>query len=109
MLLGNLELTGFNQFAGLVAELVNVNAASVVGEVQRCFLGKVGGLIHLPAKEIEDLYGVAFIVILLEIEIDNRCSRVGVEQHNRASCTGTALNPVLGVGEERCADYKRQY
>lgn len=72
-------------------------------------MGDVRGFIHLSSKEVEDLYGVAFIVILLEIEIDNRCSRVGIEPHDGASASRATLDSILGVGEEKCAGSKKQY
>jgi len=101
-LLRHLKLSGFYNFSGFVAKLVNINATVKVGKIDGSAVRNVGHFIHFSAAhETVNLYGIPFFVAFLKIEVDNGCSRVGIQSYNIGCCTCRCL-AVLGMGLGSC-------
>ena len=71
MLLIYLELTGFNDGAGFITQLVDINAAEKFLQINGGVGRKSFHLKNLFADEIINLKYVRIIVAALEIEVDD--------------------------------------
>lgn len=96
-LFGYLEFSGFDHPSALVTELVNVDAAVEVGEVDGGAVGYIGQFIHFPAThETVDLYGITLVIAFLEVKIDNGSGGVGIES-NYAGHSAQGEIAALGI------------
>jgi len=82
VLFGNLEFAGFDNLSFLVSQLVDIDALVVCRKINRGLGSHIFSFIYLLAKEIEDLNRIPFIISFLEIECDNRNSRIRIIFHN---------------------------
>ena len=75
---GDLELASFNDLTTQIGNVIDVNAAVIVIQVQRSLFCNVGILGHFLSKKIKNSDRKTFLITLLHVESDVRCSRVRI-------------------------------
>ena len=66
----------------MVSQLVDINTAAILVQIDRCFCRNVLLLENHLSKKIEDLHVVTFIGSFLKIECDKRNCGVWIEFNN---------------------------
>ena len=96
--LRHLELAGFNQLSGFVAQLVNIYAAGEISQVDGGTVCEVGLFEHFSTQEIIDLDGKTFIVSFLKIESNHAGGRVWIGPHDGCLCIHTGYRTGFSLG-----------
>jgi hypothetical protein len=84
-LLGNLELSGFNNFSVTFPQLIDVDAAVVFIQVDGSSRRNIFLFVNHLAKEIIHLDVVTLLITFLQIKSDKRSGRIRIELNNPVS------------------------
>lgn len=76
-LFSNLELAGLNYFSCWVNEMIHIEPAVKITEIDNGFL-RSGSARHFLTQEAINLYRHSFFVTFLQIKRNKCCGRVGV-------------------------------
>src|SRR5688572_1127002 len=87
-LLGNLELSGIDQSAILIPDVIDIYSTTVLTQIQCSLFENVLGFVHFSAEKMIYLYRHSLLEILLNIECDVGGCRVWIQFYLFASIRG---------------------
>lgn len=81
-LFGDLEFARIDNSAAFIPDLEDINTAVEIGKIDYCFGGRLSRFKDLLPYKAINLYVILFIVVVLEIEIDQRSGGIGVKAND---------------------------